>query len=94
MSKLLHFTALLSLAGALALIGATTNAAAANSYSIQISRASFTPSTRYLAPGDTVTWYNADTVSHRIVSGFGFNSRRTLSWQQGPNRRPDPGPQR
>ena len=59
---------LLPLAAALLAIAP---AAAATTKTVQISRTGFSPATRTIAVGDTVTFHNADTLDHQVVADDG-----------------------
>ena len=61
------------LLGALALVAAVfvATAAGADTKTVQITSAGFTPRVTAIAAGDTVTWHNADTASHQIVANNG-----------------------
>jgi plastocyanin len=61
---LLPVALLLALVVAAAATGATTK-------TVQITKAGFTPSSTTITVGDTVTWHNADTVSHQVVANDG-----------------------
>jgi plastocyanin len=45
--------------------------AGADTKTVQITRQGFTPAATTIAVGDTVTWHNADTVSHQVVANDG-----------------------
>jgi len=59
--------------GALALIAAlcVATAAGADTKTVQVTSAGFTPKSQVIGVGDTVTWHNADTVSHQVVANNG-----------------------
>jgi plastocyanin len=60
---------LLSVALLLSLVVAAS--AGADTKTVQITRTGFTPASTTVAVGDTVTWHNADTVSHQVVANDG-----------------------
>jgi len=43
-------------------------AGAATSFTVSITKAGFVPKDLTIAPGDTITWTNADTSTHQVVS--------------------------
>jgi plastocyanin len=61
------------LLGALALVAAVfvATAAGADTKTVQITGAGFTPRVTTIAAGDTVTWHNADNASHQVVANNG-----------------------
>ncbi|MDX6485511.1 MAG: hypothetical protein QOF43_664, partial [Gaiellaceae bacterium] len=46
-------------------------AAGADTKTVQITKSGFTPTATTATLGDTVTWRNADTVSHQVVANDG-----------------------
>jgi len=45
--------------------------AGAETKTVQITKGGFTPTATTIAVGDSVTWHNADTVSHQVVANDG-----------------------
>jgi plastocyanin len=45
--------------------------AGADTKTVQITKSGFTPTATSIAVGDSVTWHNADTVSHQVVANDG-----------------------
>jgi plastocyanin len=45
--------------------------AGADTKTVQITQGGFTPSSTTISVGDSVTWHNADTVSHQVVANDG-----------------------
>jgi plastocyanin len=72
MSRYLRVILLLTIGATMALAG--SGLAQAATQTVQITRSTFTPTNTVVAPGDTVTWVNADDVDHQVVSNFGFTS--------------------
>lgn len=60
---------LLSAAALASLVVAAS--AGADTKTVQITRQGFTPSSTSLTVGDSVTWRNADTISHQVVANDG-----------------------
>ena len=58
--------------------------AGADTKTVQITKSGFTPSSTAIMVGDSVTWHNADAVSHQVVANDGsfaspvLKSRREL----------------
>jgi plastocyanin len=48
-----------------------TASAGAETKTVQITKSGFTPSSLTLSVGDSITWHNADTVSHQVVANDG-----------------------
>jgi plastocyanin len=60
-------------------LAAASPAAAVSTHAVSISKAGFVPATVTIPNGDSVTWKNADTTSHQIVSDNGsFSTTRVL----------------
>ena len=45
--------------------------AGADTKTVQITKSGFTPSSTAVMVGDSVTWHNADVVSHQVVANDG-----------------------
>lgn len=57
--------------GLLLAVVVAASAGAAMTKTVQITKNGFTPSTTSITVGDTVTWHNADAVSHQVVANDG-----------------------
>ena len=82
---------LLLLIAVLAVAGVASAASAQRTASttVTITATGFTPDDVRIQPGDTVTWKNADTKQHRVVSDTGLFASPTLAPNQTYSRRFD-----
>lgn len=64
-------TRMLLLPAALLAALAVTASAGADTKTVQITKSGFTPTASTINVGDSVTWHNADSVSHQVVANDG-----------------------
>ena len=66
----------IALAARAAILGAALWAGAAHAQTVSIDNFTFTPAVLTVAPGDTVTWTNADDIPHTVTAtDHSFRSR-------------------